>query len=160
MCTRPDAGRGRRRLRQTGVTLVELIVALTLASVIMGTLWSAWTLLGRGSADPLVARQALAVAQSLLREIELQPLPGSAVAGATPGRTGFASISDYDGLTMNGITDAEGAAVPGLESYGARIAVTALGLAGVPASDGWWITVTVTGPDAQPTVLAGWRARR
>jgi MSHA pilin protein MshD len=158
MCTRRD---GARRRAQAGVTLVELIVALTLAGVILTSIWSAWSLLGRSSADPLVARQSLAIAQSLLREIELQPIPGTAMAGATPGRTGFASIADYHGLTMSaGITDVEGAAVPGLEGYGAAISVTSMALAGVPSSDGWWVTVTTTGPGGERTVLASWRAKR
>jgi len=142
------------------VTLVELIVALTLAGVILTSIWNAWSLLGRTSADPLVARQALAVAQSLLREIELQPLPGSAQAGSTPGRTGFASIADYDGLAMSGITDVEGAAVPGLESYGATVSVSTMALDGVPASGGWWVAVTVTGPAGERTTLAQWRSQR
>ncbi len=157
MSTRRDAA---CRHAQSGVTLVELIVALTLAGVILTSIWSAWTLLGRSSADPLVARQSLAIAQSLLREIELQPLPGTAVAGSTPGRSGYASISDYHGLAMNGISDVEGAVVPGLESYGAAVSVTSMALSGVPAGDGWWVTVTVTGPGAERTVLAQWRARR
>ncbi len=146
--------------RQAGVTLVELIVALTLATVVMGSIWSAWTLLSTRSADPLVARQQLAVAQSLLREIELQPLPGTAVAAATPGRTGFASISDYDGLTMNGISDIEGQAVPGLQSYGASISVQPQAFSGVAASQGWWIQVNVTGPDGRALLLGAWRAKR
>jgi MSHA pilin protein MshD len=116
--------------------------------------------MGRGGADPLVARQSLAIAQSLLREIELQPLPGTATAAATPGRTGFASIADYDGLTMNGITDVEGAAVPGLEAYGAAINVTPQALEGVPDSDGWWVAITVTGPGGERMLLSQWRARR
>jgi MSHA pilin protein MshD len=148
------------RRRQAGVTLVELIVALTLAGVILTSIWNAWTLMGRSSADPLVARQSLSIAQSLLREIELQPLPGTGIAGSTPGRTGFASIADYDGLTLNGITDAEGAAVPGLEGYGATVSVSALELAGVPSSDGWWVAVTVTGPGGERTALSQWRAQR
>lgn len=148
------------RRRQAGVTLVELIVALALAAVLVGSMWSAWTLLGRGSADPLVARQSLAVAQSLLREIDLQPLPGTAVAGGTAGRTGFASIGDYDGLTMSGISDVEGSALSGLEGYDARVAVSPQALAGVPATDGWWVTVSITGPGGQVTTLASWRARR
>lgn len=157
MCTRRDAP---RRAAQAGVTLVELIVALTLAGVILTSIWSAWSLLGRSSVDPLVARQSLAIAQSLLREIELQPLPGTAVAGSTPGRSGYASISDYHGLTMTGITDVEGLAVPELEGYGAAVSVSSMALSGVPASDAWWVTVTVTGPGNERTVLAQWRARR
>ena len=149
-----------RKTRQRGVTLVELIVALTLAGVVMGSIWSAWTLLIGRSSDPLVARQTLAIAQSLLREIELQPLPGTAVAGGTPGRTGYASINDYNGLTMNGISDAEGAAVPGLEAYGATVTVATLALAGVPAGSGWWVTVSVTGPGGERLQLAQWRSAR
>lgn len=143
------------------MTLVELIVALVIVGVVMTSVWNAWTLLSTHSADPLVARQQLAIAQSLLREIELQPLPGEASAAATPGRTGFASIADYDGLAMTGgITDAEGQAVAGLEAYGASVSVGATALDGVPASDGWWVQVTVTGPGSSPLVLGQFRARR
>jgi MSHA pilin protein MshD len=155
MCTDP-----RRPSRsQRGLTLVELIVALALAGVLLGSMWSAWSLMGRGSADPLVARQQLAIAQSLLREIELQPISGT-TAVATPGRTGFASITDYNGLNMSGITDVEGAAVAGLTAYGATVSVTSQALAGVPAGSGYWITVSVTGPDSRPLVLGSWRSRR
>lgn len=160
MCTRPDRSAPSRRGPQAGVTLVELIVALTLAGVILTSIWNAWSLLGRSSADPLVARQSLAIAQSLLREIELQPLPGTATAAPTPGRTGYASIADYHGLAMTGITDAEGAAVPGLEGYGAQVSVTGMALEGVPESDGWWVAVSVTGPGGDRLQLSQWRARR
>ena len=119
--------------RQPGANVIETVDRLklllpklqgTLAAslapqlVLLGSLWSAWSLMGRASADPLVARQQLAIAQSLLREIELQPLTGTTTAG-TPGRTGYASVAAYNGLVMNGITDAEGtetrltATVPG-----------------------------------------------
>ena len=172
MCIRLDPQRsglsGLNRLQRglglgragRGVTLIELVVAMTLASVVMTGVWSAWTLLLRRSVDPLVARQALAVAQSLLREIELQPLPGTAVAGSTPGRTGYASINDYNGLVMNGIRDAEGNVVPGLEGYDASVSVANLALSSVPAGSGWWVTVTVTGPGGEPLQLAQWRSAR
>lgn len=153
----PSAGAGSR---QRGVSLVELIVAITLAGVLLGGVWSGWTLLSRTSADPLVARQQLAIAQSLLREIELQPQPGDATAAATPGRTGYASITDYDGLAMTGITDAEGNAVVGLESYGATVSVKPTALADVPSTEGWWILVTVSGPQGGAMQLGQWRARR
>jgi MSHA pilin protein MshD len=150
----------RRRLRHhRGLTLIELIVALALAGVLLGSMWSAWSLMGRGSADPLVARQQLAIAQSLLREIDLQPISG-ANAVATPGRTGYASITNYNGLAMSGITDVEGSAVSGLSAYGATVSVTPLALAGVPAGSGYWITVSVTGPDARALVLGAWRSKR
>lgn len=161
MCTSLDHGLRRPAARQHGVTLVELIVAMVLAGVILGGLWSAWTLLATRSSDPLVARQQLAIATSLLREIELQPLPGDASAAATPGRTGFASIADYDGLAMNaGIVDAEGQAVAGLEAYTANVSVVPRALDGVPPSQGWWIEVRVAGPGSPALVLAAYRSRR
>jgi MSHA pilin protein MshD len=148
------------RRREQGVTLVELVISLVLAGLIIGGLWSVWVTLAARGADPLVARQSLAVAQSLLREIELQPLPGGVAGASAPGRLGFASIADYHGLVLNGITDAEGQAIPGLESYRADIAVTAQGLNGIPAGQGWWLSVTVTGPDGKSLTLGSWRARR
>ena len=148
------------RPKQAGVTLVELIIAMVVAGIIISGVWNVWATLSKRSANPLVARQSLAVAQSLLREIELQPLPGAAVAASSPGRTGYASILDYNGLTLNGITDAEGTAVTGLGGYQAQVSVAAQALAGVPNTDGWWIQVTVTGPDAQAMSLGSWRSRR
>jgi MSHA pilin protein MshD len=160
MSTRLDPRhRPRSQHGQRGLTLVELIVALALAGVLLGSLWSAWTLMGRASADPLVARQQLAIAHSLLREIELQPLAGASAVG-TPGRTGYASVTDYNGLTMTGITDVEGHAVTGLAAYGATVAVVNQALNGVPAASGYWITVSVTGPDSRALTLAMWRSRR
>jgi type II secretory pathway pseudopilin PulG len=140
--------------------LIELIVSLSLAAVLIGGIFGSWSLLQSRSADPLASRQALNVAQSLLREMELQPLPGDAVAGTGPGRTGFASITDYNGLDMTGIVDVEGNAVSGLENYRAQISVQSQALAGVPASHGWWMQVTVTDPAGARTVLASWRSKR
>lgn len=148
------------RSRQRGLTLVELIIAVVLAGVLLGGVWTAWTMLSRHSADPLEIRQQLMVAQSLLREIELQPLPGEAVAAATPGRTGYASILDYHGLVMSGIRDAEGQLIAGLESYGASISVQAQAFDGIAATEGWLITVSVTGPQGKALALSSWRGRR
>ena len=167
MCTHPERP-GLRRLRGTtldqarqhGLTLVELVVSLVIAGVVISTLWSAWALMGRSAADPLVARQQLAIAQSLLREIELQPLPGTASAAPTPGRTGFASISDYHGLALNGITDVEGNAVPGLQAYSATVSVQPQALAGVPSGSGFWVQVSAGGPASGNLLLGHWRSVR
>ncbi len=149
-----------QQARQRGLTLVEVVVSLVIAGVVISTLWSAWALMGRSSADPLVARQQLAIAQSLLREIELQPLPGTATAAPTAGRTGFASISDYHGLSLSGITDVEGITVPGLQTYSASVTVQPLALAGVPGGSGWWVQVSVAGPVPGNLVLGQWRSVR
>ena len=158
--TRRQRGKSFQQAQQRGLTLVEVVVSLVIAGVVISTLWSAWALMGRTSADPLVARQQLAIAQSLLREIELQPLPGTATAAPTPGRTGFASISDYHGLALNGITDVEGNAVPGLQAYSANVTVQPLALTGVPLGSGYFVQVSVAGPVPGNLLLGQWRSVR
>jgi MSHA pilin protein MshD len=143
------------------VGLIEVVISLVLAGVVVGGILTAWGTYTARSADPLVTRQALAIANSLLGEISLQPLPGSgSTAGTGPGRTGLASIADYDGLVLNGITDVEGQALPGLSGYKASISVKPRALQGVPVGSGWWIEVRVTPPAGSDTVLALWRSVR
>ncbi len=142
-----------------GVTLVELVVSLALGAVLVGALFNAFSMLGGRSADPLVQRQALAVAESLLREMELQPLPGAgATAVATPGRTGFASMADYHGLVLAGIRDAEGQPITGLENYRAELSVVQQAVDGSAGTTGWWARVRVLAPGGQAVELALWRA--
>ena len=144
---------------QRGVTLVELVISIALLATLVSGVWAGWALLTKRSADPLALRQALAVAESLLAEIQLQPTDGP--SGATGNdRTRFASAADYDGLVLDGIRDAQGNPLPGLEGYVAQLSVQPRALQGVPQSHGWWIDVRVTGPAGAQVRLAGWKARR
>ena len=60
MCVRP-----RKRSSHGGFSLIELIVAILLISIgVLGVL-SAMSTLVKGSADPMVRKQAIAVAESL-----------------------------------------------------------------------------------------------
>jgi MSHA pilin protein MshD len=146
-------------LSQRGATLIELVVALAVAATLISGVWSGWQLMTRRSADPLVLRQSLAVAESLLGEISLQE--AGAASGATgTDRSSYRTVADYDGLALDGITDVQGNAVPGLAGYAARVSVQPTALQGVPQAYGWWIAVRVTGPNGVDTRLAGWRAQR
>jgi MSHA pilin protein MshD len=61
------------RRRARGVTLVELIVFIVIVSVaVMGVL-TALDLSNRSSTDPMIQKQALAIAEALLEEVQLQP---------------------------------------------------------------------------------------
>jgi len=81
---------------QSGVSLVELIVFIVIVSVAVAGVLTALNLATRASADPLVKKQALALAEALLEEIELMPFtycdpndPQAATAtSATVGPTG------------------------------------------------------------------------
>lgn len=58
---------------QTGVTLVELVVFIVIVGVALAGVLKVLEITNRGSADPLIRKQALSIAESLLFEIEQQP---------------------------------------------------------------------------------------
>ncbi len=144
--------------------IVVVGVVGAMAAGIIGTL-------GLRSADPLVQRQSLAIAEAMLAEVMQQGTPDSdpdGVAEALGPETGeargnaaspFDHVNDYNGFTMNGVTAFDGSAIPGLSAYRVQVAVAPQALDNVGGSDGWWISVSVTGPDGRTLVLSGWRAR-
>lgn len=58
---------------QLGLTLVELIVFIVIVSVGLAGILATYNTVVRGSPDPIVRKQALAIAESMLLEIEQQP---------------------------------------------------------------------------------------
>ena len=58
---------------QRGVTLVELIVFMVIVSVAIAGVLKVLEITSRGSVDPMITKQALSIAESLLSEIEQQP---------------------------------------------------------------------------------------
>lgn len=64
MCTRP---------KQSGISLIELIIFIVVVSVALAGILRVMDITGKSSADPLVHKQALAIAQALLEEVELMP---------------------------------------------------------------------------------------
>ena len=64
MFTRPQ--------RQTGVSLIELILFIVIVGVGVAGILVSYDTVVRGSADPVIRKQALAIAESLLLEVEQQ----------------------------------------------------------------------------------------
>ena len=64
------AHRGRRH--QAGISLIELVMFIVVVSVGIAGVLSVMNVTSRHSSDPLAQKQALAIAESLLEEIELQ----------------------------------------------------------------------------------------
>jgi MSHA pilin protein MshD len=62
-----------RRDGQAGVTLVELIVFIVIVSVAVAGVLTALDVGNRSSTDPMIQKQALAIAEALLEEVQLQP---------------------------------------------------------------------------------------
>jgi MSHA pilin protein MshD len=175
-----------RRPAGRGLTLVELLIFIVVVSAALSGVLSVFVQATLKSADPVQRRQALAIAESLLEEVQLMPYTfcdgddpnvetatstagcanGADAIGPESGENRFATpqfdhVNDYHGYSMNGIVDITNTAVPGLSGYGARVAVAAADLGSITAASGdaLRITVTVTAPNGSTVALDGYRSR-
>ena len=137
------------RLHQKGISLIELIIFIVIISVALTGILLVMNQVTAHSADPLMRKQALAAAESLMEEIQLQDFPAASGAPATvavtkDNRTDYHVVTDYNGFSTTGIYALnDGAApIPGLEGYDANVTVAAAVL-GDPAVSAVRITVTV-----------------
>lgn len=145
---------------QQGISLVELILFIVIVSIALVALLSVLNITTKGSVDPLIRKQALAIAESLLEEVELQDFSnascGAGCAGVLANRSSFDDVFDYNGInaTADVITG-----IAGLASYSVNIAVVSPASAWgtIPAGDVAQITVTVTDPSGQALEAVGYR---
>jgi MSHA pilin protein MshD len=156
----------RARYAARGFTLIELIFFIVVVSVgLTGILLVSNTVVKSG-ADPLVRKQSLAIAQSLLEEIVLKDYAKSADStvlgfGAGGARNLYDCVEDYtDYATTAGIVDATGASVAGLSGYNIapKVLVTknfTLPGSAVPLLQ---VVVSVTSPQGTVFSLTGYRA--
>ncbi|MDB5825704.1 MAG: type secretion system protein [Herminiimonas sp.] len=61
------------RVSQRGISLIELILFIVIVSVGLVGILSVMTVTSKSSANPILLKQATAIAESLLEEIQLQP---------------------------------------------------------------------------------------
>ena len=157
-------GRAPAHQHQRGFTLIELIIFIVVVSAGLAGILSVMNTTIKSSADPMVRKQAIAVAESLLEEIVLKdytkPTGSTAVGYGVTGwsRAAFDCVDDYNGyVTTGGIVDVTGNLTSGLGSYNFSPAVAVAAtteLTGVAAKK---ITVSVTyGSDT--ISLTGYRA--
>lgn len=66
-------GTQRSGLKQSGLTMIELVIFIVVVSIAVAGVLSVLNLTTRHSADPLQRKQALAVAEALLAEVEMMP---------------------------------------------------------------------------------------
>lgn len=149
---------------QRGISLVELIIFIVIVGVALVGILSVMNTVNRGSADPMVQKQALAIADSLLEEIELQDFSMPSGVTATSGpvtaanrSSGYHIISEYNGFAMSGITSVNGTSAPGLGNYDASVTVASQVLGSIPATSSVLITVTVQPPSGDALRSSGYR---
>ena len=170
-----------------GLSLIELLVFIVVVGIAVTGVLSVYSLNARSSADPMVRKQALAIAESLLEEVLAKPYTycdpddanaetASSTAGcATMAETAMApeagetrysnltpydNVNDYNGFSMAGIVDLNNNPVAGLSGYTATVQVQPAGaFNGIPAGETLLVTVTVTAPGNQGVSLSGYRTR-
>lgn len=164
--------------RARGMTLIELIVFIVIVSVALVGVLSVFNTAVRSSADPLVRKQALVVAEAMMQEILQKSFQNDATGnnaatptlGCTPtttpscrtntavDRPNYNDVDDYQGYSQTGITQIDGTtAVSGLGSYtiSVSVAATALGTSNpVSSANAKLISVTVSGPSESITLTS------
>ncbi len=162
MCTRPEHMRTSHG--QHGISLIELIMFIVIVSVSLAGILLVMNVTTESSADPLVRKQALAAAQSLLEEIELQdfiPAAGATAAVTQANRAfQYHIVSDYQGFATTGIYTVDGVApIAGLGNYNVNVSVANASLNNITSGSGnaVLITVTVTDPQGNAMQISGYR---
>ena len=134
-----------------GFTLIELIMFIVIVSIALVGVLKVMDLVVASSADPMVRKQAVALAESVLQEVlqkaYADPDPASASSETT--RATFNHVDNYNGLTNSTFTDLPST----LSNYVIAIAVTSATLGSVAARK---VAVTVT-YGANAVVLTGYR---
>lgn len=154
--------------RQSGMTLAELLVAMVVIAIGLAGVLTAFSVVVKDSADPLIRKQMLSIAEETMEEITLQPFavsgapPGNATVDCTSGapagarRADFDDLSDYNGYSTTGICNIDGESIASLAAYGLSVAVTPAAAMGLGAGNVNRIDVQVShGTDTLQ--LVGWR---
>ena len=163
------------RRQHHGFTLIEVIIFIVVVGAGLAGILSVMNRVVASSADPLITKQTVAVAESMLEEILLKEYcdPDTRSATAPPvcpariaadqeaTRDIYDDVDDYNGYTTTGgIVDLT-CAPAGLPNYNitavAVAVTTAAQNAALNAVGAKRVTVTVTGPQGAIT-LTGYRS--
>jgi MSHA pilin protein MshD len=156
--------RVRARLRQRGFTLIEVIIFIVVVAAGLAGILQVVNTTVAHTADPVVAKQALALADSILAEVMQKgydpvitsPLTGQPTCGgAGTNRQTFDCVANYHGATKALFADwpAE------LADYNVAITVAApAAMGGSTTTNVRRVTVTVSRGAAVSVTLVGHRA--
>lgn len=118
--------------RQRGISLIELIMFIVIVSIELAGILLGMNQITGHSADTLLRKQALTVAESKLEEIEAQPFSSIQTA-----------VSSVNGTSVSG--------------NAISVALDTNGWGGIAGASAVIITVTVSDPTGQPISLIGYR---
>ena len=109
------------------MSLIELVIAIVVVAICLTGAFALVDTTVRRSADPMLERQATAIAEAYLEEILQQAYHDPDDASLCPvpeaARELFDNVCDYDGLAETGARSQAGTAVSGLEGYRIDVAI-------------------------------------
>lgn len=140
------------RRRPRGFTLVELIFFIVVVSVALAGVLQVMQVTSRASADPLVRKQALALAESILQEVLQKSYtdPDPLVTTGESSRATFDDVDDYNGRSNATFADLPAS----LSAYAIAIVVAPATLGALAVKR---VTVTVT-RGTESISLSGYRS--
>ncbi len=127
-------GRQQYQRRQSGFTLIEMVIALVIIGVAITGVMLAFQTVVRGSADPIIAQQLIAISESMAEEVSLEPYVAKANVITSTGcsREGFNDVSDFDGYNTSGyVCAADGTILSGLSGYSVSVTVVPVTVSGI-----------------------------
>ncbi|SDH37827.1 MSHA pilin protein MshD [Propionivibrio dicarboxylicus] len=151
-----------------GFTLIEMVIAIVIISIGFAGVLMAINSTVRNSADPLVRKQMLAIAEEMLEEVLIKPFAVSGDAPVNvakacgvsppPSRTTFDDIKDYNNYQTVGICDVDGQPVTGLVNYNVHVTVIDNALGDITTQSGAAAQVVVSVVHGtEHILLSGWR---
>lgn len=176
------------RRHQQGLSLIELIVFIVIVGTALAGVLTVLNVTAKSSADPMIRKQALAIAEAVLEEVMLQPFTwcdpddaNAATATSSADCTGGAGGANDEStlplgpeagetragaaLPFDNVSDYNGASIttnivgaPMPSGYSATVTVGQDSLNLLAATDSLLITVSVTSP-TETVQLQGYRTR-
>jgi len=169
MCIAERQARRHRPRAEDGISLIELIVFIVIVGIAVAGVVGALSMATRASADPMIQKQALAVAEALLEEVQLQPFtycdpddPQAATAqSAAVGATGCTEAGSVENLMAAETTPPYGPEdrlsatnpydnVNDYNSLPTMLGITDLTGAAIPGLGGYTATVSVANQALAP----------
>ncbi len=154
--------------REAGVTLIELVLAVSIIGIALSGTLAVMQRTVMGSADPMLSEQALAIGEAYLEEVLAKPFydpdlgsGGGVCPTAEASRPLYDNICDFSGLDDSGARNQAGTLITGLGTYRVRIAVdTSSNLGALTGSSTVVrVDVRVTFTDQVDQTLSGYRTQ-
>ena len=90
---------------QRGFTLIEMVIFIVIVGVGLAGILLVMNTVVKSSADPIVRKQALALADGIVEEIMLKAYAHDANTAPGTDRTSYDNVDDYNGLTQTSFSD-------------------------------------------------------